>query len=89
MGLGLVVGAGVVGALFTFTLGFIPATHLSVGGTVLYVGVMVFGIILIVGTPFFLHRGPSVRVDMQKDPNLGVEDFTAPDGLRPATPPSL
>ena len=51
-GLALVVGAGVVGALFAFFLGFIPATHLSVGGTVAYVAVMVFGMILIVGTPF-------------------------------------
>ena len=60
LGLSFVVGAGIVGALSAFVLGFIPATHLSVGGTVGYVAVMVFGLILIVGTPFLLHRGPSL-----------------------------
>jgi glutamate:GABA antiporter len=70
IGLALVVGSGVAGALFTVFLGFIPATHLSVSGTVAYVAVMAFGIIVIVGTPFLLHRGPSARVDTRVDPNL-------------------
>jgi glutamate:GABA antiporter len=74
LGLTFVVGAGIVGALSAFVLGFIPATHLSVGGTVTYVAVMVFGLILIVGTPFLLHRGPSLRVDTRVDPNLVLED---------------
>ena len=69
-GLALVVGAGVVGALFTFFLGFIPASHLSAPGTIAYVAVMVFGMIVIVGTPFLLHRGPSLRSDAQEDPHL-------------------
>jgi glutamate:GABA antiporter len=69
-GLALVTGAGIVGAAFTFFLGFIPATHLSVAGTVTYVAVMVFGMIAIIGTPFLLHRGPSVKFDVQADPNL-------------------
>ena len=69
-GLVLVTGAGMVGALFTFFLGFIPASHLSLAGTITYVGVMAFGMIAIVGTPFLLHRGPSVKVDTQADPNL-------------------
>jgi glutamate:GABA antiporter len=71
-GLALTVGAGVVGALFTFFLGFIPATHLSTSGTIAYVAVMAFGMIAIVGTPFLLHRGPSLKVDGQVDPNLVV-----------------
>ena len=73
IGLGLVVGAGVVGALFAFFLGFVPATHLSLSGTLGYVGVMAFGIILIVVTPFLLHRGPAARTDTQVDPNLDLE----------------
>ena len=56
-GLALVIGAGVVGAVFTFVLGFIPATHLSVSGTIAYVGVMVLGMAAVIGTPFLLHRG--------------------------------
>ena len=56
--------------------GRLPATHLSVAGTVAYVAVMVFGMILIVGTRFLLHRGPSLKVDIRVDPNLGVEDAT-------------
>ena len=70
LGLALVIGAGVVGALFTFFLGFIPATHLSAPGTIAYVAVMAFGMIAIVGTPFLLHRGPSLRSNAQKDPHL-------------------
>ena len=70
LGLALVTGAGVVGALFTFFLGFIPGSHLSVSGTVAYVAVMAFGMIAIIGTPFLLHRGPSLRVDAQADPSL-------------------
>ena len=74
LGLALVVGAGVVGALFTFFLGFIPASHLSVSGTIAYVAVMAFGMIVIVGTPFLLHRGRALNVDAQVDPNLPAPD---------------
>jgi UDP-2,3-diacylglucosamine pyrophosphatase LpxH len=69
-GLALVTGAGVVGALFTFVLGLIPASHLSLTGTTTYVAVMAFGMIAIIGTPFLLHRGPSIKVDAQADPSL-------------------
>ncbi len=72
LGLALVIGAGVVGALFTFFLGFVPANHLSTSGTIAYVAVMAFGMIAIIGTPFLLHRGPSLKVDAQVDPNLVV-----------------
>ena len=72
LGLALVVGAGVVGALFTFFLGFIPASHLSVSGTIAYVAVMAFGMIVIVGTPFLLHRGRALNVDARVDPNLSA-----------------
>jgi hypothetical protein len=65
-----VVGLGVAGAAFTFFLGFIPATHLSTSGTIAYVAVMAVGMIIIVGTPFLLHRGPSLKIDGQVDPNL-------------------
>ena len=64
------VGLGVAGALFTFFLGFIPATHLSTSGTIAYVAVMAVGMIAIVGTPFLLHRGPSLKADGQVDPGL-------------------
>jgi glutamate:GABA antiporter len=56
-GLAAVTGLGIAGALFTFVLGFIPATHLSVPGTIAYVAVMVLGMAVVVGTPFLLHRG--------------------------------
>jgi amino acid transporter len=85
LGLTLVVGAGAVGALFCFFLGFLPASHLSVAGTVTYVSVMVFGMVLIVGTPFLLHRGPSARVDTQMDPNLALDAPTAPTALEPVS----
>jgi len=67
-GLMLVIWAGAAGALFTFFLGFIPATHLSVSGTIAYIAVMAFGMIVIVGTPFLLHRGPSLKADAQANP---------------------
>jgi amino acid transporter len=69
-GLILVAGLGIAGALFTFFLGFIPATHLSTSGTIAYVAVMAFGMIAIVGTPFLLHRGPALKADAKVDPNL-------------------
>jgi glutamate:GABA antiporter len=56
-GLVTVTGLGIAGALFTFVLGFIPATHLSVPGTIAYVAVMVVGMAAVIGTPFLLHRG--------------------------------
>ncbi len=70
LGLALVVGAGLAGAIFTFFIGFVPATHLSTAGTIAYVAVMVVGMSINIGTPFLLHRGPSLKVDAQVDPNL-------------------
>jgi nitrate reductase gamma subunit len=61
----LVTGLGIAGALFTFVLGFIPATHLSVPGTIAYVAVMVAGMAAVIGTPFLLHRGS--RRDPSRD----------------------
>jgi hypothetical protein len=69
-------GAGGAGAVFTFFRGFIPATHLSTSGTIAYVAVMAFGMLAIIGTPFLLHRGPSLKTDARPDPGL----------LAPATP---
>src|SRR6202012_5821229 len=71
LGLIVVLGLGIAGSLFTFFLGFIPATHLSTAGTITYVAVMAFGMLVIVGTPFLLHRGPSVTGDTGVDPGLG------------------
>ena len=71
-GLVLVTGAGIAGAVFTFFLGFIPASHLSAAGTIAYVTVMAFGMIAIIGTPFLLHRGPSLKSDTREDPNLVI-----------------
>jgi glutamate:GABA antiporter len=70
LGLGVIVGLGMVAAVFIFFLGFIPATSLSVSGTIAYVAVMAVGMIAIIGTPFLLHRGPSLTVDTQPDPGL-------------------
>jgi amino acid transporter len=58
IGLTVIVGIGVTGSVFTFLLGFLPASHLSVEGTVLYVLAMVIGIVAVCGTPFLLHRDP-------------------------------
>jgi glutamate:GABA antiporter len=69
-GLILTAGLGIAGALFTFFLGFIPATHLSTAGTIAYVTVMAAGMIAIIGTPFLLHRGPALKADAKIDPNL-------------------
>jgi glutamate:GABA antiporter len=69
-GLVLVTGAGIAGAVFTFFLGFIPATHLSLPGTITYITVMALGMTAIIGTPFLLHRGPSLKNDTQ--PDLGL-----------------
>jgi amino acid transporter len=60
VGLVVVVGIGIVGSIFTFVLGFVPASHLGVEGTVLYVLAMVLGIVAVCGTPFLLHRKDSV-----------------------------
>ena len=70
VGLALVVGAGVAGAVFTFFLGFVPASHLSVSGTIAYVAVMVVGMSINIATPFLLHRGKALKVDAQADPHL-------------------
>jgi glutamate:GABA antiporter len=80
LGLVLVVGVGVAGALFTFFLGFIPATHLSLAGTITYVAVMAFGMIAVIGTPFILHRGPSAKADTQADPNLLTPETAGEQG---------
>src|SRR6201994_3332767 len=57
LGLAVVTGLGIAGALFTFVLGFIPASHLSLSGTIAYVAVMVVGMAAVIGTPFLLHCG--------------------------------
>jgi glutamate:GABA antiporter len=74
VGLVVVLGLGIAGSLFTFFLGFIPATHLSTAGTITYVAVMAFGMLVIIGTPFLLHRGPSLKGDSQVDPGLGSQE---------------
>ncbi|MBV9207094.1 MAG: amino acid permease [Actinobacteria bacterium] len=79
IGLALVVGAGVAGAVFTFFLGFVPASHLSVSGTIAYVAVMVVGMSINLATPFLLHRGQSLKVDAQADPGLVAQD--TPSGV--------
>jgi amino acid transporter len=56
VGLYGIVGVGIVGAVFTFILGFVPASHLSVDATVVYVAIMACGITAICVTPFLLHR---------------------------------
>jgi amino acid transporter len=56
-GLIAVVGTGIVGALFTFVLGFVPANPLSGPATAAYVAVMGLGMLIVVATPFLLHRG--------------------------------
>lgn len=56
VGLVVIIGFGVVGALFTFVLGFVPASHLSVDATALYVGGIALGIVVVCGVPFLLHR---------------------------------
>ncbi len=56
-GLIVVVGLGILGALFAFFLGFIPATHLSAAGTIAYVAVMAIGMMSIVGTPVPAAQG--------------------------------
>jgi amino acid transporter len=72
-GLVLVTGAGIAGALFTFVLGFIPATHLSTAGTIAYVAVMAFGLAAVIGTPFLLHRGSRQSPSREREdaPGLG------------------
>ncbi len=76
-GVVLVTGAGIAGALFTFFLGFIPASHLPAAGTVAYVVVMVFGMTAIIGTPFLLHRArrssPTARWIPVCSPRQGID----------------
>jgi amino acid transporter len=79
LGLTLVIGAGAAGALFTFFLGFIPATHLSMSGTITYIAVMAFGMIVIIGTPFLLHRGPSLKADAQANPGRLAQRGPVPE----------
>ncbi len=77
VGLVVVVGIGVVGSVFTFILGFLPASHLGVDGTVVYIAAMVLGIAGVCITPFLLHRsdrppvdGPTPLGDPDLDPAL-------------------
>jgi amino acid transporter len=69
IGLVLIVGVGIAGSVFTFVLGFLPASHLDVEGTALYVVAMVLGIVGVCVTPFLLHRD-----DTDCAPGLTLED---------------
>jgi amino acid transporter len=62
VGLYGIVGVGVAGAVFTFILGFVPANHLSVDATVLYVAIMAVGITAVCVTPFLIHRDSATPV---------------------------
>jgi amino acid transporter len=75
-GLVLVTGAGIAGALFTFVLGFIPATHLSTAGTIAYVAVMASGMAAVIGTPFLLHRGSAPTADTRPEPALAADTLS-------------
>jgi hypothetical protein len=48
-------------------------------GTITYIAVMAFGMIVIIGTPFLLHRGPSRKADAQADPGLLAQRGPVPE----------
>ena len=86
IGLVVIVGIGVTGSVFTFILGFIPASHLSVEGTVVYVLAMVVGIAAVCGTPFLLHRDQASEVGPPSTPAPSPEIES--DEALPADTPS-
>jgi len=71
VGLVVIVGIGIAGSVFTFILGFVPASHLGVEGTVLYVLAMVLGVIAVCGTPFLLHRDHHPTAEPTAEPADG------------------
>jgi amino acid transporter len=71
-----IVGLGVAGSVFTFILGFVPASHLSVEATGAYVAVMLFGVLAVCVTPFLLHRDTP-----EAAPTLPVPPVDAPAAL--------
>ncbi len=55
-GMWVVAGAGIIGALVTIVVGFMPPTDMNVGGTWHFESLLVVGLLVMSVPPFFLHR---------------------------------
>jgi glutamate:GABA antiporter len=58
VGVWLAAGVGLVGAAFSFALGFVPPDQLKTGSPVLYVGGIALGLLVLALPPFLVRRGP-------------------------------
>lgn len=55
IGLGVVTGLGVAGALLAMALSFIPPTQIRTGNPVLYIGILIGGLVIFLLFPFILY----------------------------------
>lgn len=56
IGMWLAAGIGFAGVFFSFVVSFFPPDQLPVGSPALYVGLVVFGIVLFAGIPMIIHH---------------------------------
>ena len=63
IGMWIVAGIGIIGALFTITIGFLPPSQISIGSPVFYEAFLIIGTIVMCIIPFIilLMRKPSWR----------------------------
>lgn len=55
-GMWLVAGAGIIGALTTLIIGFIPPTNIKIGGELHYEVLLIIGLLVMSLPPFFIYR---------------------------------
>lgn len=55
-GMWVVAGAGILGAVSTFIIGFIPPIHVKVGGELHYEMLLIIGLLIMSLPPFLIHR---------------------------------
>jgi len=55
-GMWVVAGAGIIGALVTFVIGFIPPTNIQIGGELHYEALLVSGLLILSLLPFLIYR---------------------------------
>lgn len=55
-GMWIVAGAGIIGAVTTLIIGFIPPTNIEIGGELHYEELLIAGLILMSLPPFILHK---------------------------------
>lgn len=70
LGMWIVGGVGLLGSLAAFIVSFIPPSQIPVGSPVAYIGLLVFGMLLFAGMPFFIY---AKRKASWKSPTAAAE----------------